>query len=297
MTINNPLTSEASIARAHSSGGWFLPAVTGVLTGALLLVGMEFTSRNVYSRSTSTLLDCLVLRDPSTGVRGIPNCKCSEKWEETGVADYRLNECGDRTDLPCGPKKPGTYRIALLGSSIAAGLRVSQDATFAALLPAQLSAQMSRKVEVYNLAMRTETPHVVDMRIDRALAQKPDLLLWVVNPYDVGHPDEVITDAPKPPVDTRHHSRLASIGSTWNKESQLFRSEPAFQFLLDLWDETRMSFMVRHLLYRNQSLYVNAFLRQNDAAAGYLRIESQSGLAGRPSALQRLSLRRSGSRP
>ena len=271
MSLGTSFEKDAVLAARNSRSSWLFPALTCLLTVLVLLVTMELAARKLFSRSRTTLLDCLVLHDPATGVHGIPGCKVSEKWEETPVVDYRLNACGDRTDLPCGPKQPGTYRIAMVGSSIAAGLRVSQDSTFAALLPQELSALTGRKVELYNLAMRTETPRVVDMRFAATLAKKPDLVLWVINPYDVGHPDDVITDAVKPPAGARHPGRLGSLESASKKEYHTFRSEPASQFVLDTWNETRMSFMIRHFLYENQSLYVNAFLRQNDAAAGYLR--------------------------
>lgn len=270
MTTATPTGTDRATVKKRAWRDWLLLSLTGLLTVGLLLAGMELTARKSFSRSRATLLNCLELYDPTTGVRGLPNRTCREKWEESPYVDYRLNACGDRTDIPCGPKRPGTYRIALLGSSIAAGLRVSQEATFSALLPAQLSAQTGRKVELYSLAMRSETPHVVDLRFTAALAKKPDLILWVVNPYDIAHSDEVISDV-KPPAGAPGVRKSGALQSFWNKEKQEFRSKSFSQSVLDIWNETRMSFMIQHFLYRNQDLYVNAFLRQNDPVAGYLR--------------------------
>ena len=92
---------------------------------------------------------------------GNPNCVSWEKIPKASLSEYRFNGCGYRNNADFGPKPPGTYRIVMMGTSIAAGFRVPQEQTMAALLPAELSRRSERKIELYNegLPLRSSEFH------------------------------------------------------------------------------------------------------------------------------------------
>jgi hypothetical protein len=129
--------------------------------------------------------DCL-LSHPAIDGRAIPNTVCWEKAAENPSAvEYRFNGCGHRAGVECGPKPDGVYRIVMIGSSYAMGDRVRWDKTFAVSLPEELSRQTGRKVELYNEGVMIRYPHVVAQQFQEALAAKPDMLLWVLTPFDI----------------------------------------------------------------------------------------------------------------
>src|SRR4029079_12487891 len=92
--------------------------------------------------------------------------------------DYRgaSNSLGYRDVEHAVAKAPGTYRIVVLGNSVAAGLGVDRfDDTFPALLERLLAAR-GRKAEVINLAVSGYNPQQqVETLKDRGLRYRPDL--------------------------------------------------------------------------------------------------------------------------
>jgi hypothetical protein len=87
--------------------------------------------------------------------------------------------------MACGPKLPGTYRIVLIGSSVALGQGVAIEKSLATLLPNELSRLAGHKVELYNEAMAFGFPRSTALHFKDALAAQPDLILWVLTPLDV----------------------------------------------------------------------------------------------------------------
>jgi hypothetical protein len=73
----------------------------------------------------------------------------------------------------------------MIGTSTAFGTLVPREQTLAARLPAELSRQTGRKVELYNEALPWETPRVAALRFNGVLAAQPDLILWMVMPWDI----------------------------------------------------------------------------------------------------------------
>ena len=136
--------------------------------------------------------NCLVIKDPSNGARGIPNCVIWEKIPEGKPTEYRFNSSGYRDNADFGPKSPGTYRIVMVGTSVAAGFRVPQEQTVGALLPAELSRRTGRKVEVYNEALPWRTPSSISRNFNEALASNPDMILWLLSPLDIASPSWLV---------------------------------------------------------------------------------------------------------
>jgi hypothetical protein len=166
---------------------WILLPALSLLTIVVMVVTAETLARRVFGfgESKTSLNSCLVLNDPETGVRGIPNSVCSEKLLDTQLVEYKFDCSGYRTDKMCGPKPPGTYRIVLIGSSIAMGEGVPVEKTFATSLPEQLSKRVGRQVELYNYGMAFGFPRNTALRFNDVLAAKPDLILWVVSSVDI----------------------------------------------------------------------------------------------------------------
>jgi hypothetical protein len=157
----------------------------GLASIALVGIAAELLARHFFSESSERLATCLVLDDPDHGVHGIPNSTCREKEPESPLVEYRLDAAGFRSGLTSPAPRPGTFRIVMVGSSIAMGERVSFAQTLAALLPQALSKRAGRQIELYNEGMAYGFPRNVVLRFPDALAAKPDAVLWLLSPLDL----------------------------------------------------------------------------------------------------------------
>ncbi len=233
-----------------------------LLTVCFILGASELTARRLFPRSSTTTMDCLVLDDPATGVRGIPNCVTSQKtYEDIRPVTYRLNSRGHRAGKELTPKPAGTFRIVMVGSSIAEGVRVPVEQTFATLLPEELSRETGRKVDLYNEGQIYGVPHRVDLAFQDALDAQPDLVLWIITTYDLQF--VTLTDAPwaaphsrrPPPAEQQRQSQShGTISHLWS-------------VAMSALDRSRTALMLRHAIYKSQTQYVNSFLMQGDGAA------------------------------
>src|ERR1700722_1008009 len=127
---------------------WIVLPMLSLLTAALMAVSTESITRRTFSPSETSLNSCLILSETASGVRGIPNSVCWEKIPENKLTEYRFDCLGYRTGMACTPKPPGTYRIVMIGSSIAMGDRVPIEKTLATLLPKELSRITGHNVEL-----------------------------------------------------------------------------------------------------------------------------------------------------
>jgi hypothetical protein len=201
--------------------------------------------------------------------------------ESKYLAEYRFNSCGHRAGMECGPKPLGTYRIVMIGSSMAMGLFTPREKTFAALLPPKLAQLTGRKVEIYNEAsggefrggpfpMRGSTVQFKDV-----LAQTPDMVLWVVTPMDV---ENATFEGPSP-------AQLAAMQEKANSPLQSGQAQNAFEKLKTVlvrgtfqeklrfrWDQSRTALALKHIFYgtESQQEYVESYLKNEDDA-GFLR--------------------------
>ncbi|GGG93676.1 SGNH/GDSL hydrolase family protein [Silvibacterium dinghuense] len=274
-------TPNPSAERRLPLRDWVLLPFLSVLTIALLAGSTEWFARHHFSESKTSTLTCLNVSDPQFGVSAHPNTVCSQKMRESELVEFRFNNCGLRTNHPCTPAPEGTYRIALLGSSLAEGMWVPQPETFAALLPDKLSTMTGRKVDLYNLAMQWETPRNAASRIDQTIAAKPDLVIWQLGPFDVDNatlklpyiPGKQVADdgtAPQAPTEAtptgfvqriraaaqRHGSLDGLLSAAWSRIS-----EPL--------NETATVFLVKHYLYKSQSQFLRQYLA-NSPSSGFL---------------------------
>jgi hypothetical protein len=233
---------------------WVLLPVIGLMTVLFILGSTELIARRIYDTKGSTgLEDCMVLDDPATGAREIPNSVCREKSFESPLVEYRFNSCGDRAGMECGPKKPGSYRIVMVGSSYAIGKRVPIDKTFATLLPKELSQETGRDVELYNRGiLMWGTPHVFVLQMNKTLAAQPDLILLALSPWDIDNVSLLRSETGEPDP----------TGLKWLKTELATGGISGTIKVLSNW--SRALVMFKELLYRSQSQYVKSFLLQGE---------------------------------
>jgi hypothetical protein len=247
----------------------------GVLTGAT-----EMIARRMFPRSETSVYNCLVLSDPSTGTRGIPGRTCWEKIEENQPVEYRFNSSGYRAGMEFVPKSPDTYRIVMVGSSFAMGYRVDREKTFGALLPAELSQRTGHRAELYNEAMAGSggSPRSVSLRFNDALATKPDMILWILTFWDISHVSTIMPDDVAPVGHgiamgrTRRLVREALATKSIPEEIRALADVP-LKVVRVRWEATRSCFLLRHFLNEGQSQYLKSYLMQPDSSIGFLRAE------------------------
>lgn len=266
-TSNPQNLKEAKLPRRD----WILLPALSLLTICVLAASTDFMNRRWFATLYGAAEDCLLFDDPSTGARGIPNSVCREKIAEGEVTEYRFNSCGYRTDLECGPKRPGAYRVVIIGGSYAMGARVPREKTFAALLPAELSLRTGRNIEVYNEGMPWRPPHSVALHFDEVLAAKPDLILWIIVPSDVWNPQWQLLSRPKPAEQLSGYRKIKRIlGSA------------LVEFNAELY--TRRSIPFRHFLYESQSQTITSFLAETPDEPYGRRIHGPEFMKAEPSA-------------
>jgi hypothetical protein len=261
---NPEVMKEAKLSRAD----WVLLPLVSLLTVGLLATSTELIARQMFSESQTGVRNCMVLNDPSTGPRGIPNTTCWEKSPESQWVDYRFNRCGHRAGMECGPKSPDVYRIVMNGASMAMGEHVQREKTFAALLPGELSQLTGRKVEVYNEGMGWGFSHSVALRFNQVLAANPDMILWILTPIDVERTSLVL-----PTGDLDPYAGLSLPAKAWRRAKDTFTEKSLSVAAADVFGHSRTALMLRHVLYQSQSQSIKSFLMAPDGVSGFLRTE------------------------
>ncbi|MGA2046570.1 MAG: hypothetical protein ABSG96_02710 [Terracidiphilus sp.] len=191
---------------------------------------------------------------------------------ETKLTEYRFNSSGYRNDNDLGPKSPDTYRIVVVGTSMAAGFRVPQEETFATLLPAELSRRTGRKVELYNEALAWRFPNTLTRFFNEAIAAKPDMILWVLCPGDIGDPWLLRADPAK---------SLNTRARVWSILKDAFAKRSFKESLGLLFSRTRTATLLTDLLYASPNQYVKSSLLQGSYNSDFLQAESNPDWLGR----------------
>jgi hypothetical protein len=243
---------------------WIVLPTLGLLTFCLIIGSTESIARLIFSYSDKGLKDCTVFNDPSTGPRGIPNCVCWDKGYETQPIEYRLNSSGYRADTDFGPKAPGTYRIVTVGSSFAMAYGADNKMSYAALLPGELTSLTRRKVDLLNEGFAGGGG--VNLRLDKALAFNPDMILWILTPWDIG---QEFATVHHPPRANRHKPFLRRAWARINLDFATSFTKA----IQETFSDTRTALMLRHYLFESQSQYIKSFLRAGDKEAGFLKAE------------------------
>lgn len=251
---------------------WILLPVLSLLTICLIAGTFELAARQLLHKNKGTIAECLI-RTPADGVRGIPNCVCQEEKFEIKPVENRLNACGHRAGMGCGPKVPDAYRIVMTGSSLAEGADVQRERTFAALLPAELSQQTGRKVELYNEGLSGNNPRNVALHFKDVLAAHPNIILWVLTPHDIENVDPV----PDPHASTKS----GRIGYALDRIRRAFAGKSLPEAAADLlspiqnrieagWEESASRVLLLHFLYLDSPGFVKLYLK-GEEHAGFLK--------------------------
>ena len=223
---------------------WLLPLIM-LATVLALLIGAELAARVIWPEQ---LVNACRLADSADGVRYRANCSTTMKASEGPwyVASY--NNCGYRSDAPCGPLPAGDHRIALLGTSLAEGYLVEYRDTIAARLETDMTQLCHSPVQVQNLGSLGYFGDWLLPRMDEALRLQPSSVVLVLSPYDIeqaGTAAAAEDAAPPPPSSLK--ARLASFVG-----------------------ESRAAAMAKHFLYLNPSVYLPLYLRYG-GESDYLR--------------------------
>ena len=258
---------------------WVLLPALSLLTICFLAASAELLARRLYPVAQVGFQNCFATNDPTGDAAVKPNSVCWEQIPESTLkVEYRFNRRGDRAGAELSPKQPGTYRIVLIGSSLAQGLFVPREKTFAALLPEELSMETGRKIEVYNKATGGKFrggpfPTQNSARhFDGVLAAQPDLILWVITPTDVMNAgSKENTDSPyRGTLQEDPHSATGSAKprSLWSNLTASVAKGTFGERLKSRWEETRTSIALKHLLIASESQdeYIKSYLRNEDDA-------------------------------
>ena len=269
---------KAAISPKRRGLDWIvLPAIC-LLTAGIIAGASEMLARHFFPVRQVAFQNCFASNDPNGDAPVKPNGLCWEQMAESPFqAEYRFNSHGHRADAELAPKQAGTYRIVLIGSSLTQGLFIPREKTFAATLPAQLSAAAGRNVEVYNEAFGGKfrggpfpTPASAQHFGDILDAQ-PDLILWVLTPTDLinAMPPSLAVDShaanPKP-------VSSPSGGGLLGKVETLFAKFNFADRFKNRWEQTRTSAALKHILLAQESKeeYVQSYLKNEDES-GFLQ--------------------------
>jgi hypothetical protein len=228
---------QAVLERKLPLRDWITLLILALLTICVVAVSTESIARRMFPEPKSPLRSCLIENDVSTGVRGIPNSVCSEQSIESGLVEYRFNGCGYRAGLEWGPKPPGAYRIVMVGTSTAFGTGVPREKSIAALLPVELSRRTGRNVELYNEALPGGTARAIVLRFNAILAAKPDMILWILTPWDIRNAPSLLF----PPPASNSGGFLAKV----RKQVK----------------DSASRILIEHFLYQSASSYLSLFLK------------------------------------
>ena len=257
---------------------WILLPLTGLLTVAVLSSAVALWSGWSFRTSSTSVSQCMERKAGFPGVHGRPNAVCWDKDPETPLIQYRLNACGYRMNGPCGPAEPGTYRIVAIGSSLVMGQWVPEDSSLTTLLSAKLSRNTGHPVEVYNEGMMSEHPQIAAMRFDEVLAAKPNMILWVLTPYDISV--ATLDPATLSPAPAAAAQEAPGVMKAVERRLMDARAVGVARAADAAWSEVQNHFvqsstavMLQHYLNQSQTRFVSSYLRVPDWEAGFLRAE------------------------
>jgi acetyltransferase AlgX (SGNH hydrolase-like protein) len=206
-----------------------LPSVVLSVTIVFLALSNSVADRLFpeSGRFTCTIRDQLGL------LRQKPNCVCHYKNAEGPVVEYRFNECGYRSAKPCRTKPRDTLRVVLMGASVAMGLYIRDDETFATRTEAAMNRICGRSVEVQNMGGMVRI-YDQSKLVGEALGLSPDVIVLTVGPYDL---EELAATAQQ---SNRHSQTLVErVESSWRgiglklRESKLMLAAGHFMLLDD----------------------------------------------------------------
>jgi hypothetical protein len=228
-----------------------------LLTVVVMLATSEIVTRAIWPESAVD--PCVVFSPADTNIKKI--CRSRTKLVEGTWVDNYYNDCGYRTRESCGPKKTGTMRVAVVGSSSSYGYMTPYEQAYPALTSAALTRQCKRPVEFQNTGRPLIKMINVYQHFDEALAMKPDAAIFAFSPYDVQMND--LTS------EQREHLETAPL-TPQTPLTTVPQNNPLKRYVLLPIKQSRTMYMLQHQLYQDPVTYSQLYLLYGDNAAGYL---------------------------
>jgi len=202
--------------------------------------------------------------------RATPNCVYVKKVAEAPPVIYHLNGCAHRTNIDCTRKDPGTFRIAVIGSSIVLGAHLPEADTFVHLLSTEIPQTAGgKRVEFYNASLGGgSSPQWYVERFNEILAVKPDMILWPIVPHDVEVEQE---PGPPPPAypgplgETRY-----ALVEAWKARSMNQAMSVVSGLIRTNLNQTSSATMLEHFLYLSPTEYQKVVMA-DPAEHGFLK--------------------------
>jgi hypothetical protein len=120
-------------------------------------------------------------------------------------------------------------------------------------------------VELYNEAMTPAHPENIARWFNEVLDAKPDLILWVVTPFDV----QIGGSPPALEPDPRAGALAKALFQIRNRPA----TESLPDALRDVWTNySRTAVLLRHVIYASQSQFLKNYLMGDDVS-GFLKVE------------------------
>ncbi len=147
-----------------------------------------------------------------------------------------------------------------------------REETFAALLPIELSRTLKRRVELYNNAMEWRSPRVIALRFNEILAEKPDMILWALSPWEIGNASFLLPDSATSKEIEKHVRTSAKPSGTleraWLQMKTAFATKSFSNAVLNIWDKTRTAVLLKHFIYESPSQYMRFYLMTGETDSG-----------------------------
>ena len=230
---------------------WVILPLIALTTIALMAGICEFAGRIVWPEQDDT---CFIA--DTKGVHYQANCRSRVKIAEGPWIENAYNNCGYRSQEPCGPKPLDSIRIAVLGSSSSYGYGVLYKSIYTTLASEKLNRECNRHVEFQNLGVMASPLKDTFLRTDEALALKPDLLLLVLDPFDVVRFNEF------------NPNTTEAVGANQAKKDGPDWLHAA---VINPLKNSRSATILEHFMYQNPATYENLYLLSGDTA-DYLRV-------------------------
>jgi hypothetical protein len=230
---------------------YFLLPLLSFLTVLLMFGVSEILTRLIWVQHNNHVC---VIEDPVAGDQFKPNCTERAKLAEGPWVTYSYNNCGYRSVTPCGPKPAGTIRIAITGSSMSQALHVPYQDTFFDRASRELTSRCGRPVDVQNLGVPGLSPIYAYRRIPEALSLQPDVVLYLVTPFDL---EQKIL-----PGELAERDNPTRISPT---PAAKLAANPLrdFEHLLI---QSRTILVAQHFIFQNRETFIRVFMVYGDRA-------------------------------
>ena len=126
-----------------------------------------------------------IVADPVQGYRFKPNCSVRGKIAEGPWITYRYNECGYRSEYFVRTKTTRHDAHCNLGIVDEPSTSRAVRSGFFSRAATGLSHLCDRRIDSQNLGLPGSSPAYADSHVHEALALEPDVVIYMVVPYDL----------------------------------------------------------------------------------------------------------------